>query len=386
MSASPTVLVVEDNQDVREIITEFLSAYGFTVISAIDGKEGLDLFNKKSPDFVLADVLLPRTNGFQVCQTIKTGPRPVPVILMSALYKSRNLQQEGKVKYGADDYLIKPLDLMDLARRICKLLGIERPKPLDAPSPEPVITETDVQPDVGLAVDDEGDLERTPIEQVIGWLFQQQSTGRLAIDSYGIVRTMYIKEGLPIFVQSTVREEGFAHLLLVDGKVTAEQLAEAELKARATKTMLGKVLVDNQAINKADLAQYLIKEVDTRLMHILQLPAGKYTFTEDTSFLEKIRRPELDIFDLVYHAIRLYAPDERLRERFAPRLKRRVLKNEELLAYAGRFNWEEDHLDAFILIDGARTIAKLIEETGQTAEVIWQLLYTLEVFGIVRFQ
>ncbi|HPM78935.1 MAG TPA: response regulator, partial [bacterium] len=240
MSACPTVLVVEDNQDVREIITEFLSAYGFSVISAVDGKEGLDLFNKKSPDFVLADVLLPRTNGFQLCQTIKTGPRPVPVILMSALYKSRNLQQEGKVKYGADDYLIKPLDLMDLARRICKLLGIERPKPLEAPPPEPVVTETDVQPDVGLAVDDEGDLERTPIEQVIGWLFQQQSTGRLAIDAYGIVRTMYIKDGLPIFVQSTVREEGFAHLLLVDGKVTAEQLAEAELKARTTKAMLGK--------------------------------------------------------------------------------------------------------------------------------------------------
>ena len=50
--------------------------------------------------------------------------------------------------------------------------GTPRPATVDMPPPEPVVTETDVQPDVGLAVDDEGDLERTPVEQVIGWLFQ----------------------------------------------------------------------------------------------------------------------------------------------------------------------------------------------------------------------
>lgn len=385
MTARPTVLVVEDNQDVREIITEFLSAYGFTIISTIDGKEGLDLFNTKNPDFVLADVLLPRINGFQLCQTIKTGSRPVPVILMSALYKSSNLQQEGKEKYGADDYLIKPLDLMDLAHRICRLLGIERPKPLDELPPKLVMTETDGQPEVGSAVADEGELESTPIEQVVGWLFQRKSTGRLAIDAYGVVRTVYLKEGVPIFVQSTIREEGFAHLLLNDGKLNVEQLADAELKARTTKTMLGKVLVENDAISKADLAQYLIEEVDTRLLHTLQLPAGKYTFTEDNSFLDKIRRPELEIFDQVYQAVCLYTSDERLRERFAPRANRKVVKNEELLAYAGRIKWEQEHLDAFIFIDGERTVAQLIDEAGQTPEVIRQLLYTLEVFGIVRF-
>ena len=66
-----TVLVIEDNQDNRDIILEFLSAYGFDVLSAVDGQEGLDTFKTKKPDLVLSDVLLPKINGFGVCQSIK---------------------------------------------------------------------------------------------------------------------------------------------------------------------------------------------------------------------------------------------------------------------------------------------------------------------------
>ncbi len=395
MAKRPSVLVVEDNKDVREIVHEFLAAYGFDVATAKDGQEGLDQFTAGKPDIVLADVLLPKVNGFQICQRIKTGPTPVPVVLMSALYKTYALQQEARTKYGADDYLIKPLNLMDLARRLCGLLGIERPAPVG--SEELVVesaavevktppTPTPVRPTmVAEKIDDRGDLVALPPERLIGWVVRQGRTGRLQVVSGGQTRVVYVKAGMPIYVQSAVPEEQYAQMLLADGKITRAQLADAEIKAKQTKSMPGKCLVESGAISQADLAAYLVKEVDMRLVAILELNQGTYEFVDDESFLQKIRRPEIEVLTLVYRTICRRVSEQRLKGRFERRADMVVEKVEAQLPLAGRIDWEPRHLDVFILIDGERTVGAILAEAHTDLLTVWQLLYTLEVFEIVRF-
>jgi len=392
MPVKPKILVVEDNRDVSEIVSEFLTAYGFRVKTALDGQLGLDLFRSEKPDLVLADVLLPKRNGFQICETIKNSDNPVPVILMSALYKTYNLQQQAKSKYGADEYMLKPLDLMDLARRICRLLDIERPSKepdqadfsskTDEVAIETPAEETPAAPCEQMP--DSGDLAYLPIEMIIGSIVRSGRTGRMIITNDDIVRTVYHKDGVPIYVQSTAADETFVQLLIADEKITTAQLAEAESAAKENKSTVGKILIEQKAITSADLAAYLIKEVNHRMMVVLQLGEGKYEFVEESAFLRKIKRPEMDIFDLVYQAVCQFVSKQRLAARFERRVDMAVVKNEDLLHLAGRIAWDQRYLDAFIMIDGERTVQHLIAAADQPLDV-WQLLYTLEIFDIVRF-
>jgi CheY-like chemotaxis protein len=451
LSAEVKVLLIEDNGDLLEIVHQFLEAYGFRIIPARDGQEGLDAFARDRPDIVLADVLLPKVNGFQVCERIKKGPRPTPVVLMSALYKTYNLQKEAKTKYGADEYLIKPLNLVAVAKLLCGLLGIERPTPGATPLPgAPIAEPSPAAPaapaaaapvdafDVPIEVEEAepapappptpaqkapppeppapavkapppaaaspkpktpaapaaktasfapaGRLADAPIEQVLAHFYLAGVTGKLTVTAPPFTRLIFIKNGVPLYVQSNSPAETFTHLLVADGKITANQLARAERMARDRKTTVGKTMADSGLIDADELAPYLLHEVNCRLIATLALTAGEYSFVADTSWTAKIKRPEMELFDLTYKAIVQKDDAAALQRRYATAQNKVVVKNEERLPLVGRIQWRDEHLDAFMFIDGERTIGELTEQSGQPPSIVHQLLYTLELFDMVRFR
>lgn len=396
MAAATKVLLVEDNLDLLDIIHQFLDAYGFTVFPAKDGQEALDLFEAETPDIVLSDVLLPRINGFQVCERVKKSARPVPVVLMSALYKTHNLQQEAKTKYGADEYLIKPLNLVDVSKLLCRLLGIERPVHAEPVEPEPTPA-PGAEEVVGGAVEliptgqwadlpEAGELADAPPEQLVGYAFRIRATGKLKTTAGGAVRTLYVKNGMPVYATSNVAKEQFSEMLVEDGRVTREQLDDATQAAKELKTTIGKLLVERDLLDNEELTVYLLREVNRRLQAVLDLREGPYVFEADDSWLAKINRPETEVFDLVYQAVTRHTEEAFLRARFADVCNRVVAKNETNLALAGRIQWLENHLEAFAFIDGELTIDGIIAESGQSDFVVFQLLYTLELFDVIRFR
>lgn len=393
----PRILIVEDNRDVLEIVSDFLVAYGFETAVAKDGQEGFEQFLSLHPQLVLADVLLPKLNGFKLCQKIKAHERSVPVIMMSALYKTYSLQQEAKTKYGADDYMIKPLNLMDLAKRICQHLCIDRPEKMPK-AEEPIQAEATPEfvPEAAPALNEsfmnstgdipaKGDLADVPVEQLFGWLVHRRLTGKIEIYSDNFKRTVFVKNGIPVYLYSTLPSEQFTQLLLDDGKLTPQQLSEIEIQAKLDKTTPGKLLVEQGLLEKDELSAYLIQEVEMRLEKILGLTYGRYVSIENSSFLEKIKRPELDIFNFVYQAVGRHVSVQRLRARFDRRSHMTVGKNEENLPLAGKFDWDQNHLDAFMLIDSERTVGEIVDNADTVPLAVWQLLYTLEIFGIIYF-
>ncbi|MDP8221970.1 MAG: response regulator [Candidatus Lernaella stagnicola] len=406
MTTPTKILLVEDNQDLLDIIHHFLDAYGFSVIPAKNGQEALELFEREMPNIVLSDVLLPKVNGFQVCEKIKKSGRNVPVVLMSALYKTYNLQQEAKTKYGADEYLIKPLNLVEVARLLCRLLGIERPEHVDSETdtedgnakaagsgsaalhlvddsseeePASEASETEALPDTGT-------IEQTPIVELFGNLFCRGVTAKFKVTADGALRTAYFKNGIPVFVNSNLPEENFTQLVIDDGRVTADQLQRLQTMAKDRGVTVGKLLVENGYIDPADLAEYLLREVDVRLAAMLNLRDGAYSVEADDSWIEKIKRPELDIFDQVYQAVQRNFDEAALKTRYDGAEDRVVAKNEANLPLAGQIDWQGSHLEAFIQIDGEHTICEIIDESGQSELVVMQLLYTLQLFDMIRLR
>jgi DNA-binding response OmpR family regulator len=118
------ILVVEDDPVNQMILIDFLAANGYETIGASSGPDGIERFDRESPDLCLVDVQLPRKNGFELVREMKSRGRATPVLLMSAVYTDQD-QSTRTVQLGAlaDGYLSKPFDLVNLLAQVRDLLG-----------------------------------------------------------------------------------------------------------------------------------------------------------------------------------------------------------------------------------------------------------------------
>ena len=118
------VLIVDDSAMVREMISGHLKGHGFQVREAVDGVHGMEQMQTSPPDLVITDIVMPRMNGYEFCRWIKgnAATQAIPVIMCST--KSEEFDRYWGMKQGADAYITKPYQPMDMVNAINKLLGI----------------------------------------------------------------------------------------------------------------------------------------------------------------------------------------------------------------------------------------------------------------------
>lgn len=110
-----TILIVEDDPDIQELLSTALISFSFNTICVSTGEDAVNSLGSQSPDLVLLDVQLPDTNGFDVCEKIRTISS-VPIIFLSCLDDGSDVIRG--LELGADDYVTKPFDLQQLIARI----------------------------------------------------------------------------------------------------------------------------------------------------------------------------------------------------------------------------------------------------------------------------
>lgn len=113
------ILVVEDDMDIQELLKNFLQEVGYEIILAGDGAEALSLFSASPFDLVLLDVMLPKIDGFVVCELIRKQSQ-VPIIMLTAL--SGEEEQIRGLDLQVDDYITKPFSMPILIRKIAAVL------------------------------------------------------------------------------------------------------------------------------------------------------------------------------------------------------------------------------------------------------------------------
>ena len=120
------VLVVDDNQDVRDLVVHILSADGFHVYSAIDGENALAILNSNSVDLVLLDVMMPGMSGLEVLGEIRSGSnkklRDIPVMMITA--KSSTEDIDKALALGASSYIVKPFRGTTIREKVRTILEL----------------------------------------------------------------------------------------------------------------------------------------------------------------------------------------------------------------------------------------------------------------------
>jgi len=122
---TPIVLVVDDNQQNRELLQAYLEDVDCRAIPASDGHEALEILAKDPPDLILLDVMMPKMSGFEVCRRIKNDPKTsdIPVIMVTALNEFGDI--ERGIDSGTDDFLSKPVNKLELLTRVKTMLKLK---------------------------------------------------------------------------------------------------------------------------------------------------------------------------------------------------------------------------------------------------------------------
>jgi len=120
------ILLVEDEVSIKDVVTLNLELEDYEVISTDSGKDALQLYDQQHFDLIILDVMLPDISGLQVCEVIRLKDKNIPVIIVSA--KDTSTDRIAGLKFGADDYLVKPFNLEELLIRVEKLISRANPE------------------------------------------------------------------------------------------------------------------------------------------------------------------------------------------------------------------------------------------------------------------
>ena len=111
-----TVLVVDDEKTIVDILSFNLKKEGFDIISAYDGESALEQYSQNRPDLILLDVMLPVLGGFDVCRRIRENDKTTPIIMLTA--REEETDKVLGLDLGADDYITKPFSIRELQARV----------------------------------------------------------------------------------------------------------------------------------------------------------------------------------------------------------------------------------------------------------------------------
>lgn len=166
----PTLLVIEDEPQMRKNTATILKMEGYTVFAAADGREGLEIAQRELPDLILCDVMMPHLDGYGVLAALQSSEATarIPFIFLTA--KGEKADLRAGMNLGADDYLTKPADIDDMlnaiATRLSRAASLAASKGPDFSSYQPLVEH------LGL----------TPREaEVLLWVAQGKANGDIAL-------------------------------------------------------------------------------------------------------------------------------------------------------------------------------------------------------------
>ena len=122
-----TILVVEDESSIAEVVSLYLKRAGYSVQIASDGKQAMNLFERQMPDFVILDLMLPEVDGLSLTRWLRDRSN-VPIIMLTA--RREEIDRIAGLEMGADDYVVKPFspqELVSRVRAVMRRLGREQP-------------------------------------------------------------------------------------------------------------------------------------------------------------------------------------------------------------------------------------------------------------------
>ncbi len=267
MSAS--VLYVDDDRNLCQIVARALSGEGYSVRTCHDGAEALAVVAEDLPDLMLLDLKLPRRDGFQVLSELRKSDgemRELPVVVLTGAPTPTCAQRASELK--AVDLLTKPVSLERLLEVVSRCVaGAKR--------------EVAAQPRAGASAakrGGSGNLERVAFPALLHHLHGLRASGTLQLETEKKRKWVELRDGYPISVRSNLMRETLSHHLLRTGRVSREVLEQSRRDAEKNGVRHGEILVAMHALSEEQVTEALREQADEKFFEIFSWPTGTFRF------------------------------------------------------------------------------------------------------------
>src|SRR5688572_7843668 len=271
MSAS--VLYVDDDRNLCQIVAKALADEGYSVRTCHDGVEALAIVGEQLPDLMLLELALPRRDGVQVLTELRKSDgemRNLPVVVLANAPTSSSAQRVNELK--AIDLLTKPVSLE-------RLLEVVAQGVAGAKSPAPAA----VRKGGGAS----GSLERIAFPALLHHLHGLRASGTLHLAHEKKRKWVELRDGYPIAVRSNLMRETLGNYLLRCGTVTRELLESSRQQMQKSGKRHGEILVAMHALSEEQVTDALRAQADEKFFEIFAWPSGTFRFERGA----RIERP-----------------------------------------------------------------------------------------------
>ena len=358
-----TVLCVDDDRNLCQLVAKALAAEGYVVRTGCDGTAALALVRDATPDLVLLDTLLPGRDGFSVLEEIRAMDGPVgqtPVVLLSSSSPTPEQMRRAR-SLDAGAVLTKPVALPQLLATVAAELR-------DAKQEVPV-DEAPERDDAELA----GSLESFPFPALLHHLHGLRASGVLHLGSGPTRKFLQLRDGYATTVRSNAVSECLGNFLVRSGRISAGVKAES-LKRLGDGRRQGEILVAMQVLSEEEISEALREQADEKLFEIFAWTEGEFFFEFGGSLQKGNGLPRRSPANLILRGVRSRFPIA-LIDAFLHEKRKRLIEPGESPFY----RFQEVALDAeqrrwLASLDGTQRVGDFLHEDEELRRTLYALL------------
>ena len=260
-----SVLCVDDDRNLCEIVSKTLAGEGYEVRTAHDGEAALRRLREGPADLVLLDLLLPKRDGFSVLEVLRAAPAPLsttPVILISGCSRTPQYVERANA-LGVAEFLTKPVPLealLEVTAKHARPRRTQKGSRGGAASSKPLA----------------GELSDVPFPALLHHLHGLRANGVLRLESGKKKKAVALRDGRPVAVKSNLVNECLGNLLVRLQQISPEDMAESLRRVKRGEGLQGDVLVAMQLLSVEDVAAALVAQAEEKLFEIFEWPSGRF--------------------------------------------------------------------------------------------------------------
>ena len=374
-----TALVVEDDSGIASLLKDALEAAGLQVLVEKDGELGWQALQKRLPDVVVTDLLLPLLPGLELLGRLRAlpGGDVVPVIVISGIYKSARHKRNAREQFGVIASFDKPFETDAVVAAVVDAVGLGVKKPASPPAREVAMRNAVVSAvDIDKAV--RGNLKQRRFPELLAQVFRFKATGALLLRRGRIKKIVYVKDGLPVFVKSNMLSECLGRVLVREKMITEVECERSvEQLPRSRGKLQGQVLIEMGALSTQNLAFGLQLQLEQKLYDVFSWADGDYQFNSRVDFPSEGITLDVSLANLILEGVRRRYSDAFVGELLDRSNDLYLGLHSEPNHGLGDFVLDPDERILLALVDGRRTTREVIDAAGIAPRVARQLVYAM---------
>lgn len=378
----PSILIIEDNEQLADLISQYLQKKGMTAHIAPDGVSALRSFASDSYDLLLVDIKLPQMNGDEICRKIRETPKgkTIPIIMMSGYVKDAAEISRLKKELDLRDFIAKPFSSEVLYGHISAAIQ-ERPA---APPTQASAAAQRSQPSPAkLPPPIKGDLERTPFDQILLYLLLKRGSGSLTVSKGAAARKFFFLDGGPVELDVNEERDDFGNYLARRNVISAAELKEYENRRTDGSEDPRDLFIKMGCLTPEKFLEENRSYLHDRLVECFGWRSGTVLFEWKPPFPTAYPSGRAVVPSLFYRGFLAHLAPDRLRAFMEGKGGLYVARTAEFFEHRGHLSAEAAGGGLLDLIDGTRTCSELAAALDTDDAVI--ILYTLDHLKAVAF-